>query len=263
MSLEVSHLVVNGCSLTYCQGLDNVKEQGWPALLAKKLGVPVVNLAFNGSGNDAIHRRTFEYFYKSLKYNSKPLYITAFSHATRREEFFKKYKIDNASELYGLDLSASAKDLIASLGIYGVFDDETLIYRSSFEACERKKFILWNSLIQLFRNNNIPYLTCDYLPTNDSKVESYMKENFGELYNFALNDPNYIGQLNELTKDIPKLPCLHESLDAMPIIADHLYTVIKKVYGSITPVNIDYLTLEKYYSDNVKKYLSKFDMAWM
>ena len=39
---DITHLVVNGCSWTYCQGLDDPKTQGWPALLAKKLGVEVL-----------------------------------------------------------------------------------------------------------------------------------------------------------------------------------------------------------------------------
>ena len=65
--LEISHLVVNGCSFTYCQGLESPNTQGWPALLAKKLNVPVVNLAAPGSSNDGIYRRTYDYFYNDQK----------------------------------------------------------------------------------------------------------------------------------------------------------------------------------------------------
>jgi hypothetical protein len=50
--IDVTHLVVNGCSWTYGTGLAHPKEQAWPALLAKQLGVPLVNLAIQGSGND-------------------------------------------------------------------------------------------------------------------------------------------------------------------------------------------------------------------
>ena len=56
--MEISHLVVNGCSFTRCQGITNPDIDGWPALLAKKLNVPVVNLAKNGSGCDGIYLRT-------------------------------------------------------------------------------------------------------------------------------------------------------------------------------------------------------------
>ena len=87
-NVKLSHLVVNGCSFTYCQGLENPAEQGWPALLANKLKVPVVNLAIPGSGNDAIFRRTYEYFYLNKKHNNFPLFINVWSFSGSREEFF-------------------------------------------------------------------------------------------------------------------------------------------------------------------------------
>jgi hypothetical protein len=59
--MDITHLVVNGCSWTYCQGLEDPKNQGWPKLLADQLGCEVVNLAIPGTGNDTIHRRTYEY----------------------------------------------------------------------------------------------------------------------------------------------------------------------------------------------------------
>jgi len=87
--LEISHLVVNGDSFTYCQGLENPMEVGWPALLAKKLNVPVVNLALRGSNNNSIVRRTYEYFY--MDKNTKPFYIIGFSHATREEDIIQSF----------------------------------------------------------------------------------------------------------------------------------------------------------------------------
>ena len=259
MSLEISHLVVNGCSFTFCQGLQKPHIQGWPALLADKLGVPVVNLSVGGSSNDSIHRRTYEYFFKSTKFNSKPLYILAFSHATRREEFFKK----DEKQSYILDLEASAKDFVMSLDLNSVPDyvENPYIYRLSFRACEVKKFLLWNSLIQLLKNNKIPYLTCDFLPSNDAQLDNYMREKFCELYDFALSDKAYAGKINELTDKIPKLPCLHDSLEAMPVIADHLYNKILSIYGSIKPIKNKFLTLDEYYGDN-KVFFNDYERDW-
>lgn len=108
--IEISHLVVNGCSLTYCQELEDPKAQGWPALLAKKLGVPVVNLAYCGSGNDGIARRSMEYFYKDKKFNNKPFYIHAWSYLARREDIFKTV----SGEIAVIDIDASSRELIAS-----------------------------------------------------------------------------------------------------------------------------------------------------
>jgi hypothetical protein len=68
--LKITHVVTIGCSWTYCQGLDSPSTQGWPALVAKKLNVPLVNLAVPGVGNDFIHRVSHEYIYKNYSYIS-------------------------------------------------------------------------------------------------------------------------------------------------------------------------------------------------
>ena len=87
--MQVSHLVVNGCSWTYGSELDSPEEESWPKLVANKLGIPVVNLAIPGSGNDSILRRTSEYLFQNLAFNSKPLVIIAWSQITRREGWDK------------------------------------------------------------------------------------------------------------------------------------------------------------------------------
>jgi len=84
--IEISHLVVNGCSHTYCQGIHNPKINGWPAIVANRLGVPLVNLGARGSGCDGILRRTYDYFYRDLKNNNKPFYVIGWTGGTRREE---------------------------------------------------------------------------------------------------------------------------------------------------------------------------------
>lgn len=262
--IEISHIVTNGCSFTYCQGLDKPWVEGWPALLAKKLGVPVINLAVGGSGNDSIQRRTYEYFYKNKKFVGKPLYIVAFSHATRREEYFKNYKGNQVEEYMGLDISKSAVDLIGSLS----FKDKKIedfevahIMNLSYEACERKKIILWNSVVNLFKANNIPYIVGDYMPSDSIPVHEYMKENFSEIYDEALLDKNNIGDINRFTKDIKKLKCAHEAAEAMPIICDAFYNKLTELYGEVVPITevdgepIKFLNLKEFYSKRVQTLL--------
>jgi hypothetical protein len=87
--LDISHLVVIGCSFSYGAGLENPKEDSWAALLSKKLNVPVVNLSSCGGGNDRIMRRLYEYHYLNSSKNNNPLYIITFSHSSRREEYIR------------------------------------------------------------------------------------------------------------------------------------------------------------------------------
>lgn len=264
MSIEVSHLVVNGCSFTYCQGIEDPHLNGWPALLAKKLGVPVVNLAIGGSGNDSIQRRTYEYFYKSQKHypNSKPLYITAFSGANRREEFFKKYNGHILPGYRTLDLQAGSIDLVATLSnpedIHKVVE-YSHIMNLNFEACERKKFLCWNSIINLCKAHDIPYLTGDYYPTSNEDIKNYMLEYYSELYLNALDDSNTVGNIPEKTTDIEKLPfeklpCGHESVQAMPIVCDLFYNKFMKVYKNVIPIKEDFLTLKTFYHFESQKH---------
>jgi len=51
-------LIANGCSYTRGAELDRPEREAWPALLAARLGVPVVNLASDGGSNRRIVRTT-------------------------------------------------------------------------------------------------------------------------------------------------------------------------------------------------------------
>jgi len=259
--MEISHLVVNGCSFTYCQGIEDPHLNGWPALLARQLGVPVVNLGLGGSGNDAILRRTYEYFYqnKLLYPKSKPLYIIAFSDAPRREEFFKKYKGKDVAEFMTLDLQASSIDLTATLSNAGELHkaiEYSHIMNLSYEACERKKFISWNSITNLLKSNEVPYLTGDFMPTRDDQIKYYMMKNFKGLYNNALRDENYVGDLSKLTEHIKKLPCGHDPKEAMPLVSSTFKNVLTKIYSNIKPICADYLKLNQYYPAAALKHMS-------
>jgi hypothetical protein len=93
--MDVSHIVTVGCSFTYCQGLDDKLETGWPALVAKHFNAQLTNLAMPGIGNDTMHRRTYEYISENLKFqNSKPLVIVAWSQVNRHEQWYKQRQGD-------------------------------------------------------------------------------------------------------------------------------------------------------------------------
>lgn len=236
MSLEISHLVVNGCSFTYCQGLDYPSKQGWPALLAKKLNVPVVNLGIKGSGNHAILRRTIEYFYQDKSYNSKPFYIIAFSQAMRREEYIKKYRNQPVDNFYNL---STFGDEPIERAIFEHIDEKGEYYM------ELRKLIYWLSIVNLFKANNIPYFTTNYMSDHDSSIE-LLKLHYKNLYDEINNDEFRVKDFFKLGTNFEKLPCGHESFEAQQVVADYCYNTMIEKYGNIIPVKTNYCTLKDY-----------------
>jgi Family of unknown function (DUF6071) len=59
--MTVRLLVANGCSYTRGAELADPSREAWPAVLAARLGVPVVNLACDGGSNRRIVRSTVEH----------------------------------------------------------------------------------------------------------------------------------------------------------------------------------------------------------
>lgn len=56
--MVIKLLVANGCSYTRGAELERPERQAWPAVLADRIGVPVVNLASDGGSNRRIIRTT-------------------------------------------------------------------------------------------------------------------------------------------------------------------------------------------------------------
>lgn len=260
--IEISHLVVDGCSLTYCQGLENPHIDGWPALLAKKIGVPVVNLALGGSGNDAIHRRQYDYFYRAKSFydlhsiNAKPYHIIGLSFAGRREEYFETYyQSPEVNRYFTLDLTPDFDKLKAiidsgdtSPASYAAYIEYGYFLNFNLLAAHTKKLELWASLINLYKQHHVPYTIGDYIPTYDEGVNYKIKADFTEIRNFIYNDPNFCGNFSELTNHLKPLPCGHDGLEAQQIIADHVYNHMIKNHTEITVVPIPKLyTLRNYY----------------
>lgn len=252
MNLEISHLVVNGCSFTYCQGIDNPAVDGWPALLGKMLGVPVVNLAYPGAGNDRIYRKTYDYFYKNKPYNNKPLYIIAFSSSERREEYYKTYRNEVINEYFGLNLRAN-ESKIKSLNFSP--DDYEVAHLNNLDPyiCERKKLNYWAGTVNLLRANNTPYLTTDYFTTHNTKVVDWVQLNYSEIYKELYEDCCKLRNFAPITNCLPKTPCQHETEPGHRAIANYVFEFISNMYSKIDLFSCDYLkliqTLNKYEYD--------------
>jgi hypothetical protein len=262
MSIDISHLVVNGCSFAYCQGLDKPHVDGWPALLAKKIGVPVVNLAIGGSSMCGIHRRYHDYFYKSNAFyqqnniKSNPFNILSLTFSIRREEFFDFYYQNEIHAYVTLNLRPDLDKLekmISSLdtdskNIAAFVEYSYYLNNDKKVPLELRKFDYWASLVNLFKANNQNYAVIDYGPLYCIDTAKTVQSQFTDYCNF-LYDEKFFGDMNKITADIPKLPCKHESLDAHPIIADYIYNKILDTYGQINAKPIDqYYSLKMYSS---------------
>jgi len=219
--MEITHLVVNGCSWTYCQGLDDPKTQGWPALVAKELGVPVVNIAVPGSGNDSIHRRTYEYVYQNLPTGSNPLFLIFWSQYWRREawcEFgfgVKDYRNVNVNQYRTVE------------------HENALLAHWSEEDFLRRTMLYKLSTINLFTANNIPFLMSDYCPAFTENMQPGIEHKMLSSIN---NNPNHLisPELYTIRRSYPELPCGHDGALAQIAIAGWWIRHINMRYNGLT-----------------------------
>lgn len=254
MAIEITHLVTDGCSFTYCQGLYDPPNEGWPKLLADKLGVPVVNIANPGSSNDGIVRRTYNYFYKNLPTNSKPLFVIGMSQSTRREEYFAEFDFGTK---YGPEqindyqiLSINDPHEPVANAIYSQMNDIG-IYMS-----QERKFRLWASLISLFKANNTPYVIGDYIPDVSDETLTFIKQNFPELRNYIITDPNKLKNFCDITNGYPKaMDKGHDGPEAQIVLADYIYNQLIKRYEKIIPIkDANYVSLKDFRTTHKRAY---------
>lgn len=237
MTLQISHLVVVGCSFAYGDELEDPKTQSWSALLGKKLGVPVVNISSKGAGNDRIQRRLFEYHYLDFENKNYPLYIIAYSHATRREEYLVEandYVV--VDEL--LDDNYNKDYTFARPHIYNC--DEKIV--------NRKKLIMQTSILNWLKSQNVNYLTTDNIPYSEEE-EQYLKDNFTAMFDEVMNDSNRITDFAKLTAYTPKLPRGHDGHEAQTLLSEYTFDEIIKRYNSIEVVNAPFTTTTDFYNN--------------
>jgi hypothetical protein len=234
---EITHLVTNGCSFTYGDELTDPKTQAWPALLAKKLGVPIVNLALPGTGNDCILRRTTEYLYENSTTNSKPLVIIAWSQDWRREEWF-------LDEYYG----------VRDYNNYGIIRfpndrpnnhyEYALLENLSDEDTYRKTLQRKIAMKMLLDTFKTPYLTTIFAHSEyDPVIEKRMKERFSTMYSLINDDKYKIEDMYVLANEYPKCPGGHNGPEAQVAVADHIYNRIIELHGNVSRIDSPYLKL--------------------
>jgi len=241
MTTEITHLVTVGCSFTYCQALYDPPNEGWPKLVADKLGVPIVNLAIPGSGNDGIHRRTFEYFYKNLTTNSKPLFIVAMSQNTRREEYLINFAKEKIQDYHTISFLDTEETTLVAKPIFEQLDDVGIL------KSEVRKLIYWDSIINLFKSHSIPYLTSDYFPDKSSNTRDYINQNYIGLRSRVDTDVCRLKDFSEITSCYPKaLDKAHHGKQAQVVLADFIYEQLVSIYGEIKAIQGNFLSLKDY-----------------
>jgi hypothetical protein len=224
---EITHLVVNGCSWTYCQGLDDPTTQGWPALVAKELGLDVVNLAVPGSGNDGIHRRTYEYVLKNLPTGSRPFFVIAWSQSWRQEAWYETFLGNKYQYYHTVAKPPNTKNL-----------DEyqlPLIMHWNDEHHFRRTMLYKSSLKSLFLSQDIPYIMSDYAGDH---AENVAHEKYKDLIKDELDfiyDKNHVVPFWEVTFGLPLTKCGHDGPQSQVVLKDYIINKIKELYN-ITPV---------------------------
>lgn len=258
--MKVSHLVVNGCSWTFCEGLEKPHIQGWPALVAEEFNLPVVNLAVPGSGNDGIHRRTYEYAFEDRANNNHPFYIIAWTQPWRREAWCKKLYNPNIRHDGYNTISFPHKSPSNSLE-YAVLDTW------SDEDFYRKTRLYRLSLDSLFRSNNIEYLSSFFSDEEYNGIQyedkigiTSIKARFASTTKYLLTNTNKLQDFFRIADPYPKTPCGHEGLEGNKAVADYIINEIKIKYNTIEPVNEKYLSLSNYYK---KTDLNNTMSCWM
>ncbi len=255
--MEISHLVVAGCSWTYCQGLDDPKTQGWPALVAKELNVPVVNLAKPGIGNDAIHRRTYEYAFEDLHNNNNPLYIICWTQTWRREAWCRQlYNKGEKNGYYAVAFPHKDKPLNnLERATLDTWDEEDFY---------RKLMLHRLSLDSLFKSKNIPYYSSFFAEeeynngyNNCEEIIADVKERFSNTISYLSSNSNRLHDFFRIAAPYPKLPCGHEGVDGNKAIAEYLLSILEKN----TSINKPYLSLKEY-AQKTDKY-DLFTSHWL
>lgn len=249
--LDISHLVVIGCSFSYGDGLANPKEDSWSAILSKKLNVPVVNLSSRGGGNDRIMRRLHEYHYLNSSKNNNPFYILAFSHSSRREEYIRA---NNDYMVVSMNPQTAHLMEKEPFCLPSVLNHVPLI-------SARKKLMVRSYIQDFLTLHNINYLTTDFMPDREDELQS-LCEIYPTVYEKVYTDKYRLKNLSEIAINYPKLPCGHHGIEAQMAIGNYVYDELIARHNEPNAKIQDYTTIHQYikHYDTVG---SRGDMAWL
>ena len=227
-TLKISHLVVNGCSFTYGQGIENPIQDAWPSIVARELGVPLINLAIPGQGNPPIQRRTLDYFYKDLYNHNNPFYIHAYSQSARQEVYIYK-RHEQVIQDYRLLDSSGDGPYISQL------EKEIVIQSDDYKyiLLEKGKFHIWATINGLLDSYNINHMSTDYMPDANGEVSEWMHKHEYSLMTEIETHPSKLTNFNIVTTEIPKLPCSHETKEGHAFLAEYVLSEIKLRYKTI------------------------------
>ena len=232
-TLKISHLVVNGCSYTYGHGIKDPINDAWPSLLAKELGVPLINLAIPGQGNIAIQKSTYRYLYKNLYYDNNPLYIHAYSQSAREEIYLSKNALGPVQECVLVDSSDTSGSQLEKEFI--IQKDEHAYY-----LLEEGKFQIWASINALLDCYNINHLSTDYMPQTDGFIKDWITKHYQILKSEVETHPSRLKNFNLVTSPISKTSCLHETEEGHKYLADYILKQIHLRWNKIEVIKKDY-----------------------
>ena len=233
MNVTISHIVVIGCSLSYGQGLENPRQDSWPALLAKKLNVPVVNLSSRGGGNDRIMRRLYEYHYLNSS-TSNPFYVLAFSHSSRREEYLREegdYSVVSMKD----DPAYMKHEDFSFASIYN--------YDPFVSAC--KKLMIRSYVLDFLHTHNLNYLITDFLP--DLYIDlTRLQQTHPAAYSKVHSDPYKLVDLNTFSGQYVPLECGHDGPEAHQAIANYIQDEINVRFGEVNSITKPFVSLKEF-----------------
>jgi hypothetical protein len=231
--INISHLVVNGDSFTYGDGLEQPSVQAWPILLANRLGVPVANIALGGTSNDRIYRKTVDYIFADT--GSDPFYIIGMTSCTRREEYCRS--VQEYFPLHILDYSGNLWNSWAKK------IEKLLLSETDPAVLAKRKVDIWLSIINLFKATETNYLIADMIPTAYAEVQHINSK----LYNYVGNDTNHLSDYQKVVSCLGKLPCGHYDADAQVAIANYMYKKLISRYD-ITLTDPKHLKIKDFYT---------------
>lgn len=235
--MDITHLVVNGCSFTYGQGLEDPASDAWPALLGKMLDCDVVNLALPGSSNDGIVRRTYEYFYQNLEKNSKPIFIFGWT-IPSRVEFYHVPKDTYFTIFPGIHFPGETEKIDLNKILYAFFSSDN----------DDLRRILQNKIdiINMMRLTKTPYLSYDFSEHfNELQLKPSNNHKLKHMLNYVNTDEFTMGHVydDDLRKGCSALPCGHDGIEGHKRIANKIYNDLIKKYQSINVISGEYTQL--------------------
>lgn len=230
MNLKISHLVVNGCSYTYGHGIADPINNGWASIIAKRLGVPLVNLAIPGQGNTAIYRRTMQYFYKDLFHHNNPFYIHAYSQSSRREAYL---------------MEDQQYFIVAGMGTVCALEKEIILNSDDHYYCllSQHKLHLWASINNMLDAHNVPHFSSDYMPEVEQHINDFLGEHEVIIKNELETHPSKLQDFNLVTDHLEKTSCLHETEEGHQCLADYIWKNIEKKYDNIEVIDLPHAKL--------------------